>query len=59
MHRDYFGSHGNYINDIAVIVLPIKIIISNIVMPVCMDWERKYTISNGTFGKVNLLSPTK
>lgn len=55
MNRDYFGSVGNYFNDIAVIVLPSKVIISDVVLPVCIDWDRKYTISNGTPGKVIML----
>lgn len=53
MNQDYHGSIGHYLNDIAVIVLETKATMSDGVMPACMDWEKKYTISNGENGKVN------
>lgn len=54
MHPDYFGSIGNYLNDIAIIVLETKAKMSDGIMPACMDWSKKYIISNGELGKVIL-----
>lgn len=49
---EYYGSSGFHANDIAIIVLSIKVIISNGVLPVCIDWDKQYTQQNGAIGKV-------
>lgn len=56
MKEGYYGSSGFHADDIAVIVLPKLISISDGVAPVCVDWNSKYNISNGAQGKVNLSS---
>lgn len=57
LKENYYGSSGYHANDIAIIVLPIKVNISNVVAPVCLDWTKKYTnVANGAMGKVNFFS---
>jgi len=41
-------------HDIAVIVLSNRVSFSNGVTPVCVDWNRKYNVSTGVHGKVDL-----
>lgn len=55
MHDDYNGVVGYNAQDIAVIVLPTKVNISNVVLPACIDWDQIYTVRPGSIGKVNLL----
>ncbi|XP_025198052.1 modular serine protease-like isoform X2 [Melanaphis sacchari] len=52
LKESYYGSLGNHADDIAILVLPIKIPMSNVVSPVCMDWSKQYSISNGIIGQV-------
>ena len=54
LREGYYGSSGYYAEDLAVIVLSAKIKISDVVLPVCLDWSKKYSITNGSIGKVNL-----
>jgi len=56
LKEGYYGASGYHAEDLAILVLPIKITMSNVVSPVCMDWSKRYSISNGSIGKVNLLS---
>jgi len=56
MNEEFNGQIGFYAKDIAILVLPIKITMSNVVSPVCVDWYKRYSISNGSFGQVNLFS---
>ncbi|XP_047004447.1 phenoloxidase-activating factor 3-like [Schistocerca americana] len=56
----YEADSGNYVDDIAIIVLKAEITISDFVRPVCVDLESKYEreqLSSGTFGSVTF-SPT-
>lgn len=48
----YYGSSGFHAEDIAIIVLPVKVKISNVVLPVCMEWTATFTVPNGSLGKV-------
>ncbi|VVC38889.1 Hypothetical protein CINCED_3A014439 [Cinara cedri] len=52
LEDNYEDSSGYYANDIAIIVLKNNVIISDAVMPVCIDWNRKYTIPSGSIGKI-------
>ncbi|XP_060870975.1 modular serine protease-like isoform X2 [Metopolophium dirhodum] len=52
LNEGYFGPNGFHADDIAVIVLPNRVSISNGVSPVCVDWNSKYTIPNGAQGKI-------
>lgn len=52
INDDFYGPTGFYANDIAIVVLPIKVKISYMVSPVCLDWTKKYTVPNGSLGKV-------
>lgn len=52
VNQDYFGSVGHYLNDIAIIILETKATMSDVVMPACMDWNKRYTISDGENGKI-------
>lgn len=51
---DYYGYEWFYAYDLAVVKLPTNVKISNVVLPVCIDWDKKYTVSNGDVGKVNV-----
>ncbi|XP_050434792.1 modular serine protease-like isoform X2 [Adelges cooleyi] len=48
----YYGSSGFHAEDIAVIVLPIKVTISIAVSPVCVDWKVRYSEQNGATGLI-------
>ncbi|CAH1715675.1 unnamed protein product [Aphis gossypii] len=52
LKEDYYDVSGYLAEDLAILVLPIKITMSNVVSPVCVDWSKKYSISNGSFGQV-------
>lgn len=54
LEDNYQHSDSYYANDIAIIVLKNNVIMSEAVMPVCIDWTKKYTIPNGSIGKVNV-----
>jgi len=56
LKEGYYGASGYHAEDIAILVLPIKITMSNVVSPACVDWSKRYSISNGSVGKVNLFS---
>jgi len=56
LREGYYGSTGFHAEDLAVIVLSAKITLSDVVMPVCVDWSTKYSALNGSIGKVNLFS---
>lgn len=56
LKEGYYGASGYHAEDLAILVLPNKIMISNVVSPVCVDWSKRYSISNGSIGKVNVLS---
>lgn len=49
----YLDFTGLYSDDIAIVVLPINVEINIAVLPVCVDWNTRYTITNGFMGKVN------
>lgn len=51
LHEDFKGSDGKYAKDIAVIVLAKKVSFNNGVLPVCIDWNKKYELRNGVQGK--------
>lgn len=50
--REYYGVSQYYLNDIAIVVLQTKVILSGIVLPICIHWKNNPTIPNGTLGKV-------
>ncbi|XP_060870478.1 modular serine protease-like isoform X1 [Metopolophium dirhodum] len=52
LREGYYGSSGYHAEDLAIIVLSNKIILSNVVMPVCVDWSKRYSVLNGAVGKV-------
>lgn len=54
LREGYYGSSGYHAEDLAIIVLSTKVKISNVVLPVCVDWSKKYSVLNGSIGKVNL-----
>jgi len=54
LKEGYYGSSGFHAEDLAIIVLSNKLKLSDVVMPVCVDWSTKYSILNGSIGKVNL-----
>lgn len=41
-------------NDIAIILLTQNVQLSDVVMPICVDWPKRYQVTNGVTGKVNL-----
>jgi len=55
LKEGYYGITRFYVEDIAVIVLASKISFSNVVAPVCIDWNGLYNVKNGDYGKVNML----
>jgi hypothetical protein len=55
LKEDYYGYDRFYSDDIAVIVLSNRINISEAVAPVCVDWNSRYNVTNGTQGKVGFL----
>ncbi|VVC24912.1 Peptidase S1, PA clan,Serine proteases, trypsin family, histidine active site,Serine proteases, trypsin [Cinara cedri] len=52
LEENYDGQFRYYANDIAIIKLKNNVILSDAVMPVCIDWTGKRTIPNGTKGKI-------
>ncbi|XP_029345059.1 modular serine protease-like isoform X2 [Acyrthosiphon pisum] len=50
--ESYNGKEGSYAEDIAVIVLENKVLITSDVSPVCIDWNGKYMVHNGDLGKI-------
>lgn len=52
LKNEFYGLSGFYSHDIAIIVLPAKVKISIIVLPVCIDWSSKIIIPNNSLGKV-------
>jgi len=56
LREGYYGSSGYHAEDLAIIVLSNKITLSDVVLPVCVDWSKKYSVLNGSIGKVNLFS---
>lgn len=52
MNDDYFGISSSYSDDIAIILLSNYVKTNDIVLPICMDWSKQYTISNESTGKV-------
>lgn len=56
LKESYYGASGYYADDIAIIVLQTQVTISNVVLPVCIDWSKQYSIPNGSNGKVILLN---
>jgi len=54
LNENYSGARGYYAHDIAIIVLSTRVSFSNVVAPVCIDWNGKYNVSNGDKGKVGL-----
>lgn len=53
LNENYSGAY-EYAHDIAIIVLSKRVSFSNVVAPVCIDWNGKYNVSNGDKGKVGL-----
>ena len=56
LREGYYGSSGYHAEDLAIIVLSNKITLSNAVLPVCVDWSKRYSILNGAIGKVIFFS---
>lgn len=57
--KKYIGIHGNYGADIALIRLEIQLNITELVKPVCIDWDNKYEseqLQSGQLGKVGTYS---
>jgi hypothetical protein len=54
LKEDYYGYERFYSEDIAVIVLSNRVNISDAVAPICVDWNGRYNVTNGTQGKVGL-----
>ncbi|XP_026815136.1 uncharacterized protein LOC113555042 isoform X2 [Rhopalosiphum maidis] len=52
LKEDYLGYNRFYSDDIAVIVLSNRVNISDAVAPVCVDWNSRYNVTNGTQGKI-------
>lgn len=52
MNDDYFGISSSFSDDIAILLLPNDIKTNDIVLPICMDWFKQYTIPNESIGKV-------
>jgi len=48
------SSRGVLAYDIAIVVLKTRISFSYYVAPVCIDWNGKYNVVNGDFGKVSM-----
>jgi len=55
LHEGFYGQEGLTADDISVIVLKKKVLFSNGVAPVCIDWNSIYNVKNGDQGKVNML----
>ncbi|XP_060836525.1 modular serine protease-like isoform X2 [Rhopalosiphum padi] len=51
MKEGYYGNDGFHAEDIAVVVLKNKVLISAGVAPVCVDWNSRYNVPNGAQGK--------
>lgn len=56
LNDGYYGSSGFHAQDIAIVVLSVKVKISNAVLPVCIEWTKQFTIPNGSLGKVMIMS---
>jgi len=56
LREGYYGLSGYHAEDLAIIVLSNEITLSDVVLPVCVDWSKKYSVLNGTVGKVNFYS---
>ncbi|CAI6362231.1 unnamed protein product [Macrosiphum euphorbiae] len=52
LREGYYGSSGYHAEDLAIIVLSNKITLSDVVLPVCVDWSKKYSVLKGSIGKV-------
>lgn len=52
LKESYYGPSGYFADDLAIIVLQTQVTISDVVMPVCIDWSKKYSVPNGSIGKV-------
>lgn len=52
LEDSFRDAEGYYGNDIAIVVLKTAVVTSDAVMPVCLDWNKKFTIPNGSVGKV-------
>ncbi|XP_029345047.1 uncharacterized protein LOC100574854 isoform X3 [Acyrthosiphon pisum] len=50
--ESYNGKEGSYAEDIAVIVLENKGLITSDVSPICIDWNGKYMVHNGDIGRI-------
>lgn len=50
---NYIGEYADS-DDIAVVVLKTNVVFSSIVAPVCVDWDKKYPVLNGSIVKVNI-----
>eukprot|EP00102_Acyrthosiphon_pisum_P006978 XP_003241091.2 PREDICTED: uncharacterized protein LOC100572031 isoform X6 [Acyrthosiphon pisum] len=50
--ESYNGIEGSYAEDIAVILLENKVLITSDVSPACIDWNGKYMVHNGDLGKI-------
>jgi len=55
LNEDYYGPNGFHAHDIAVLMLSNRVTFSNVVAPICIDWNNKYNVSNGVEGKVNFV----
>eukprot|EP00102_Acyrthosiphon_pisum_P023897 XP_016661107.1 PREDICTED: low-density lipoprotein receptor-related protein isoform X4 [Acyrthosiphon pisum] len=51
LKEGYYGSSGFHAEDLAIIVLSNKLKLSDVVMPVCVDWSKRYSVLNGAVGK--------
>lgn len=56
LKESFYGPSGYYADDLAIIVLQTQVTISDVVMPVCIDWSKQYSVPNGSIGKVILLN---
>ncbi|XP_029343825.1 modular serine protease isoform X2 [Acyrthosiphon pisum] len=54
LKEGYYGSSGFHAEDLAIIVLSNKLKLSDVVMPVCVDWSKRYSVLNGAVGKGRL-----
>lgn len=52
VNDDFFGISSSYSDDIAIILLSSYVKTNDIVLPICMDWSKQYTIPNKSTGKV-------
>lgn len=52
LKESYYGPSGYYADDLAIIVLHTQVTISDVVLPVCIDWSKQYSVPDGSNGKV-------